>query len=111
TEEGIDELAALGFAVSPGSLGENVTTVGIPRRQWRAGQRWRIGADVVLEVTKCRAPCATLNVYGPKIQTAMFDALARDGDPASPKWGLSGFYASVAVPGIIRPGDHVVACE
>jgi MOSC domain-containing protein YiiM len=111
TAEGIAELAALDFRVSPGSLGENITTLGIPRREWRVGQRWRIGADVMLEITKRRAPCATLNVYGPKIQAAVFDALARDGDPASPKWGLSGFYASVVLPGMIRAGDSVVACK
>jgi len=107
TSEGIEELAALGFPVAPGSLGENLTTRGIGRREWRTGQRWRIGPEVVIEITKRRAPCHTLNAY-PGIQAAIFDAPAQAGDPASPKWGLSGFYASVVQPGAIRPGDDII---
>jgi len=108
TSEGIEELVALGFPLTYGSLGENLTTQGIGRRDWRAGQRWRIGSEVVIEITKRRAPCQQLNVYGPELQAAIYDALARDGDPASPKWGLSGVYASVVRPGLLRPGDTIV---
>jgi len=111
TAEGIAELAALGFPIEAGSLGENITTSGIDRRAFRSGQRWRIGADVVLEITKRRAPCATLNAYGPKIQRAVFDPLMQDGDPASPRWGLSGMYASVVKAGVIRPGDPIELCK
>ena len=107
TAEGIEELAALGFPLTYGSLGENLTTRGIGRRDWRVGQRWQIGADVIIEITKRRAPCQALNVYGPGLQAAIYDALTRDGDPASPKWGLSGVYASVVTPGLLRPGDAI----
>src|SRR5579862_3030954 len=85
TAEGIEELAALGFPLTYGSLGENLTTRGIGRLDWRSGQRWRIGADVVIEITKRRGPCKTLNVYGPGLQAAIYDALTEAGDPASPK--------------------------
>jgi MOSC domain-containing protein YiiM len=108
TAEGIEELAALGFPLTYGSLGENLTTQGIGRREWRVGQRWRIGPDAVIEITKRRAPCQALNVYGPRIQAAIYDPLVKAGDPASPKWGLSGFYASVVTPGLLRPGDAIV---
>jgi MOSC domain-containing protein YiiM len=108
TAEGIEELAALGFLLTYGSLGENVTTRGIGRREWREGQRWRIGGDAVIEITKRRGPCKTLNVYGPGIQAAIYDPLVEAGDPASPKWGLSGLYASVVTPGLLRPGDAIV---
>ena len=111
TAEGIEELAARGFPLFPGALGENITTQGLDRRQWRSGQRWRIGADVVLEFTKVRGPCNTLLSYGTGIHAAIYDALVKAGDPASSKWGLSGFYASVIQSGIIRTGDPVVACE
>ena len=111
TAEGLEELAALGFAVTPGALGENITTRDIPRREWRIGQRWRIGENVVIEITKRRSPCSALNRYGPKIQSAVFDALVEAEDPSSPKWGLSGFYASVVTPGIIRPGDTIAVCK
>ena len=108
TAEGIEELAAHGYPLVYGSLGENLTTRGIDRREFRVGQRWQIGAEVVIEITKRRAPCQTLNVYGAGTQPAIFDALAGNGDPSSPKWGLSGFYASVVQPGVIRPGDEIV---
>src|SRR4051812_38541201 len=108
TAEGLEELAALGFPLNSGSLGENLTTHGIGRRYWRVGQRWRIGADAVIEITMRRAPCKTLNVYGSGLQAAIYDALTRDGDPASPKWGLSGIYAAVVAPGLVRPGDAIV---
>jgi MOSC domain-containing protein YiiM len=108
TAEGIEELCVQGFPLSYGSLGENLTTLGIARREWRAGQRWHVGAEAVIEITKRRAPCQTLSVYGPGIQAAVYDALAAAGDPSSPKWGLSGFYASVVQPGVIRPGDEIV---
>jgi MOSC domain-containing protein YiiM len=108
TAEGIEELAALGFPLTYGSLGENHTTRGVGRREWRVGQRWRIGADAVIEITRRRAPCQALNVYGPGIQAAIYDALTEAGDPASPKWGLSGVYASVLTPGSVRPGDAIV---
>ena len=108
TAEGIAELAAQGFPLTPGSLGENLTTSGIPRQEWRAGQHWQIGPEVLIEITKRRAPCQALNVCGPGLQAAIYDARAAAGDPASPKWGLSGFYASVIRPGIIQPGDEIV---
>jgi len=108
TAEGIEELAALGFPLTYGSLGENLTTRGIGRREWRVGQRWRIGADAVIEITKRRAPCQQLNIFGLGLQGAIYDALVNAGDPASPKWGLSGFYASVVTPGSFRPEDPIV---
>lgn len=108
TAEGIEELASLGFPLTYGSLGENLTTLGIGRREWRVRQRWRIGAEAVIEITKRRAPCQQLNVYGPGLQAAIYDSLIQDGDPASPKWGLSGVYASVVTPGLVRPGDAMV---
>ncbi len=107
TSEGIEELAGLGFRLAYGSLGENLTSRGIDRREWRAGQHWRIGTEVVIEITKPRAPCQSLSIYGPGIQAAVYDALVQDGDPSSSKWGLGGFYASVVQPGTIRPGDEI----
>jgi MOSC domain-containing protein YiiM len=106
SSEAIEELTALGFPLYPGALGENITTVGLDRAQWRTGQRWRLG-HVIVEFTKVRAPCDTLTVYGPGIQKAVYDALVNAGDPSSPRWALSGFYASVVQPGTIRPGDPI----
>ena len=106
TIEGIQELVARGFPLYPGALGENLTTQGLDRRALRFGQRLRVGGATI-ELTKMRQPCATLDVYGPGIQAAMYDKRVVKGDPASPLWGLSGFYASVIEPGTVHPGDTV----
>jgi len=110
SSEAIAELTALGYPLYPGALGENITTVGIDRAQWRAGQRWRVGQSIV-ELTTVRAPCDTLSVYGTGIQKAVYDAQVKAGDPSSPRWALAGFYASVVQPGIVRPGDPVVLLD
>ena len=106
TIEGIQELVARGFPLYPGALGENLTTQGLDRRALRFGQRLRVGSATI-ELTKMRQPCATLDVYGPGIQKAMYDARVVKGDPTSPLWGLSGFYASVVEPGTVSPGDTI----
>lgn len=106
TSEGIEELVSRGFPLFPGALGENLTTRGLDRRGLRLGQRFRAG-DATIELTRLRTPCATLDVYGTGIQAAVYDARVQAGDFGSHRWGLSGFYASVIQPGIVRPGDAV----
>jgi len=106
TVEGIEELIARGFALYAGALGENITTRGIDRRALRVGQRFQAGTAAI-ELTQLRTPCATLDVYGPGIQASMYDARVQAGDPMWPRWGLSGFYASVIRPGIVRPSDAI----
>src|SRR3954451_13662521 len=61
TSEALDEMKAAGFMVYPGSLGENLTVTGLDRREIRIGQRFSAG-EAILEITKLRVPCATLNV-------------------------------------------------
>jgi MOSC domain-containing protein YiiM len=106
TSEGIEELIAQGFPLYAGALGENLTVAGLDRRQMRIGQRYRAG-EVLLELTKLRTPCATLEVYGPTIRGSVYDAQVKAGDVSSPRWGLSGFYARVLHAGKVRPRDII----
>ena len=106
TAEGLDEICAMGFEVCPGALGENLTTRGMDRRAVRIGQQFRCGAAVI-RITELRVPCNTIRVYGKGIDRAIFDAQAMQGDLQSPRWGLSGFYASVSEPGVVCPGDSI----
>lgn len=108
--EVVEELAAQGFPLFYGALGENVTARGLDRRQFRVGQRFRLG-QALIELTKIRVPCSTLDVYGPGIQRAIYDRAVKDGDPTSPCWGMSGFYASVVTTGIVRPGDPIALVD
>ncbi|MCL5743276.1 MAG: MOSC domain-containing protein [Acidobacteria bacterium] len=90
--ETIDDLAARGYPVFYGATGENITTRGIDPSQMRQGQRYRIG-EALIELTSVRIPCSTLDVYGSGLKHELR--------------GVSGFYAAVAEPGIVRAHDII----
>jgi MOSC domain-containing protein YiiM len=80
-----------------GFFGENLTTRGIEVNEARVGERWRVGADLVLQVTTPRIPCATFRGWvGEKGWAKMFTAVARPGA-----------YLSVVAPGTIQAGDTI----
>lgn len=105
--EFLRDLAAKGFRVVSGSLGENFTVTGFDPHQWRAGQQYRIGEDAVIELTELRTPCANLHVYGVPIKAEMYDAQCKAGDITSPHWGHGGFYARVIRTGLVIAGAPV----
>ena len=51
--------AELGRRLENGVFGENLTTSGLNVNGALIGERWRIGPDVVLEVSCPRIPCVT----------------------------------------------------
>lgn len=51
--------AELGRELPGGTFGENFTTSGIDLNSARLGDRWRVGADLLLEVASARIPCRT----------------------------------------------------
>ena len=104
--ETIDDLKERGYPVFYGALGENLTTRGLDRRQLRIGHQLRAGV-AVLEITKVRGPCTALDIYGPAIKQEIYDSRVKAGDPTSPHWGMSGFYARVIRPGAVHPNDAV----
>src|SRR5688500_3119198 len=59
-KEDLEALMLRGYPVYPGALGENLTVSGLAFRDLRFGDRLRSG-DVLLEITKLRQPCRTLN--------------------------------------------------
>ncbi len=108
--EVVDDLATRGWPVYYGALGENLTTRGIDHRQFRAGQRYRVG-EAVIELTKPRGPCKILDLYGPGLESEIYDKAVKEGDPRSPQWGRSGFYASVIQTGSVHPQDIIVLLD
>jgi MOSC domain-containing protein YiiM len=104
--EVIDELTARGYPLFPGALGENLTTRGIDVRQIRIGDRLRAGG-ALLEITQPRGPCSALDVYGAGLKSEIYDARVKARDPGSPRWGMSGWYASVIEPGSVRAEDII----
>ena len=102
--ETVDALRERGYPLFYGALGENLTTRGVAIRDIRIGDQIRAGG-ALLEITKPRGPCSALDVYGESLKADVYDELVKQRDPASPRWGMSGFYARVARGGPVRAGD------
>jgi MOSC domain-containing protein YiiM len=102
----VDELTARGYPLFYGALGENLTTRGIDVRQIRIGDQIRAGG-AMLEITQPRGPCTQLDIYGETLKYDIYDQRVKQRDPKSPRWGMSGFYASVLTPGPVGAGDII----
>ena len=87
-------------------MGENITTRGIEIRDVRVGEQFRVGGAVV-EITQPRGPCSALDVYGTMLKLEVYDQKVKQRDYSSPRWGMSGFYASVIEAGAVRECDAV----
>lgn len=105
--ETIADLSSAGYPVFPGALGENFTTEDLDYRRIRFGDRFRAGAELEFRITKLRAPCRTIRVYGSDIGKSLYDSKARDHDPTSERWGRGGFYAEILKEGSVQPGDTI----
>jgi MOSC domain-containing protein YiiM len=104
--EVVDALTARGYPLFYGAMGENLTTRGIDVRQIRVGDQFRVGG-AMLEITQPRGPCSALDVYGESLKLEVYDRKVKERDYTSARWGMSGFYASVEVPGPVREGDTI----
>ncbi|MGA1997854.1 MAG: MOSC domain-containing protein [Bryobacteraceae bacterium] len=102
----LERLRERGYPLFYGALGENLTTRGIDVQLLKPGDRLRAG-EACLEITEPRQPCNLLDVYGPALKGEIFDRRMKDGDSSSPCWGMSGWYAAVREPGLVRPGDAI----
>jgi MOSC domain-containing protein YiiM len=97
-----DELAAAGFAVRPGEMGENITTREIDLLGLPVGARLRLGDEAVIEITGLRNPCTQLNDFQAGLMQAVLDKDA-DGNLVR-KAGVMGV---VVAGGVVRPGDGI----
>ena len=85
-------------ALTSGSFGENLTTVGIDVNGALIGERWTIGREVVLEVTSPRVPCSTFRGWmGIPGWLKTFTAAA-----------IPGAYLKVIAPGTVSAGDEIL---
>lgn len=96
------ELAAGGFAVAPGEMGENITTQGIDLLALSAGTRLRLGAQAVVELTGLRNPCWKLDRWQPGLMAATLDR-----GPRRRIVRKAGVMAVVAASGEVRAGDAI----
>ena len=96
--EDLDGWAAeMGLALRNGVFGENLTTAGVDVNGALIGERWRIGADVILEVSGPRIPCGTFQGW-----MGRQGWIRRFVQAAQP-----GAYLRVIEPGDIQAGDPV----
>jgi MOSC domain-containing protein YiiM len=97
-----DGLAALGFDVAPGAMGENVTTRGVDLLALGRGTRLHLGPDAVVAVTGLRNPCAQLDRLVPGLMAAVLD---RDERGALVR--KAGIMGVVARGGVVAAGDRI----
>ena len=95
------ELAAKGFALSPGDMGENIATAGIDLLALPVGTVLRLGEAAEVAVTGLRNPCQQLDRFAPGLMAATLEQTEA---------GLvrkAGIMATVRRGGTIRPGDAI----
>jgi len=89
--------AELDQPLGNGVFGENLTTEGVDVSGALIGERWRIGPDVILEVSCPRIPCGTFQ--GWLAQAGWIKRFALAGRP--------GAFFRVIEPGEIQAGDEI----
>ncbi|HEY8566619.1 MAG TPA: MOSC domain-containing protein [Beijerinckiaceae bacterium] len=96
-----EELAAKGFSVRPGDLGENVTTQGLDLLGLPTGTQLGIG-DAVIEITGLRNPCSQIERFQAGLLAAVLD---RDSEGRIVR--KAGIMGIVLASGTIGPSDPI----
>jgi MOSC domain-containing protein YiiM len=98
----LDELAAQGFDVTPGQLGENITTRGLDLLNLPTGTLLRLGATATVEVTGLRNPCVQIDRFQPGLLKEVLDK-----DEAGQLIRKAGIMGVVVHGGPLRPQDPI----
>jgi len=98
------EMRQAGFEVSPGQMGENVTTEGIDLLSLPLGTQLRLGPEALVELTGLRNPCSQIDKNIGR--GAMAATLERGEDGRLIR--KSGVMAVVVEGGEVRPGDTIM---
>lgn len=101
-QELFEEVGAAGFEVSPGDLGENITTIGIDLLALPAGTLLRLGAEAVVEVTGLRNPCAQIDAFRKGLLKRVVGR-----DETGTVVYKAGIMSVVRTGGVVRPGDPI----
>ena len=97
--EQIRLLQVEGHDISPGAIGENLTVEGLDWERVTPGSRWRLGAEVLIEVTRYTSPCVNIK---PSFRDGDYSRVSQKRHP-----GWSRVYARVLETGTIAQGDAV----
>jgi MOSC domain-containing protein YiiM len=97
-----NELAANGYSVAPGDMGENVTTSGIDLLGLSRGTRLHLGDEAIIEITGLRNPCTQINGLASGL---MKQTLGKDEDGNLVR--KAGVMSVVLVGGVVKAGDSI----
>lgn len=100
--EMLQEVAAKGYVVTPGLLGENVTTSGIDLLALPRGTRLRLGDTAEIEVTGLRNPCRQIDAFGDGLMEAFIERI-----PGQGVIRKAGIMSIVLEGGVVSAGDPV----
>lgn len=96
------ELQPKGYEVTPGLIGENITTAGIDLLGLPRHTKLRLGDSAIIEVTGLRNPCNQLDNLQPGLRKAVLDK-----DAEGNLIRKSGIMAIVLKGGIVNTGDLI----
>lgn len=98
----LSELTNKGFSVSPGQLGENITTQGVDLLSLPTACKLHIGEQAVIELTALRNPCVQIDNF----QKGMLKEVIGKDDQGTiiRKAGVMGI---VLVGGHVKPNDII----
>lgn len=96
------ELAAQGFDVAPGRIGENITTCNLDLLALPVDTELQCGASAILRLTGLRNPCGQLDRFQAGLMAAVVGRNAQ-GELVR----KAGVMAVVIAGGVVRPGDAI----
>ena len=101
-EELFEALAAQGLTVSPGQIGENITTRNLNLLALPVDSELHIGPSAIVKLTGLRNPCEQLNQFQGGLMAAVLGRTAEG--KLVRKAGVMGV---VVASGIVQPGDPI----
>lgn len=97
-----EELKQVGFTISPGQMGENITTAGVDLLSLPRNTLLHIGEHAIIEVTGLRNPCSQLNGIQEGLKQAVL-GIDKDGNLVR-KAGIMGI---VIQGGLVKANDVI----
>lgn len=97
-----EELAAQGFKVVPGQIGENIATRNLNMLALPVDTELHIGPSAIVKLTGLRNPCEQLNQFQPGLTAAV---LGRT--PEGKLVRKAGVMGVVIASGVVQPGNSI----
>ena len=101
--EMLAELAAAGYALGPGEIGENILTEGLDLLALPRGTLLHLGEGAVVEVTGLRTPCSQIDGYRAGLQKHLWG----ERDVRGKRVRRAGIMSIVRTGGVVRGEDRL----